>query len=198
MEPSSGSYGKTMPRRTAHLSEPESLAHPAGWGGSKGGIPVFSGRSIPNIRGGVALGRAAGYATLVGQIIENQSLTVPRSAWTPHRVRFEDSGILGVMKKYPFRKPNHFAVIGFLLPFACVGLTGGLILTVKENCASRGFLIPYLCLVPLILISGLLFSIKSIPLIPDLNDKDYAYAGLTFNLLFLALYIISIIYFLSA
>lgn len=102
------------------------------------------------------------------------------------------------MRKHPFRKPNHLAVIGFLLPFAAVGLVGGLILTVKEDCASHVFLVPYLGLVPLILICGLLCSIKSIPLIPELNDKDYAYSGLTFNLLFLVLYIISIIYFFFA
>ena len=93
------------------------------------------------------------------------------------------------------KKSNNLAVLGFLLPFAAAAIAGSLILTVRKDFASTKFLIPYMSLVPVTLLFGLLCSIRSIPLIPDLNDKDYAYSGLTLNVLFIVIYIISIIYF---
>jgi hypothetical protein len=93
------------------------------------------------------------------------------------------------------KKSNNFAVLGFLLPFAASAIAGSLILVVKKNFASMKFLIPYLSLVPFVLLCGLVCSIKSIPLIPDLNDKDYAYSGLTVNVLFIMIYTISVVYF---
>jgi hypothetical protein len=95
------------------------------------------------------------------------------------------------------RKTNHLAVLGFLLPFAAVGIVALLVLTVREDYKTLRFSIPYLTLVPLILFAGLLCSIRSIPLIEERNDKDYAYSGLTLNLLFLFTYVISLIYFFS-
>ena len=96
------------------------------------------------------------------------------------------------MRISPFKKTNHRAVAGFLMPFAAAGLTGGLLLLVEDGAMSLAFLIPYLSVVPLALICGLILSIQSIPLIEELNDKDFAYSGLTLNLLFLTLYVISL------
>jgi hypothetical protein len=93
------------------------------------------------------------------------------------------------------KKSNNLAVFGFLLPFAASAIAGSLILVVKKNFASMKFLIPYLSLLPFLLLCGLVCSIKSIPLIPDLNDKDYAYSGLTVNVLFIMIYIVSVVYF---
>jgi hypothetical protein len=93
-----------------------------------------------------------------------------------------------------FRKTNHLAVAGFLLPFAAAGLTGLLIIIGKDDFEAHKVSIFYLTLVPLILLSGLVLSIKSIPMIPDRGDKDYAYSGLTLNALFLFVFIISLIY----
>lgn len=96
------------------------------------------------------------------------------------------------------KKSNNLAVLGFLLPFAAAAMAGGLILLVRKDFTSTRFLVPYLSLVPLALVGGLVCSIRSIPLIPDLDDKDYAYSGLTLNILFLAIYFTSVIYFLSS
>lgn len=96
------------------------------------------------------------------------------------------------------KKSNNLAVLGFLLPFAVAAIAGSLILAVKRDFASTKFLIPYFSIVPLVLLCGLLCSIRSIPLVPDLNDKDYAYSGLILNILFLAIYCTSVIYFFSS
>jgi hypothetical protein len=50
----------------------------------------------------------------------------------------------------------------------------------------------------MILVGGLVSSLRSIPLIPERNDKDYAYSGLTLNILFLVVYITSLIYFITS
>jgi len=47
----------------------------------------------------------------------------------------------------------------------------------------------------LIMLTGVVSSVKSIPLIEEKGDKDYAYSGLTLNLLFMLVYITSLIYF---
>jgi len=96
------------------------------------------------------------------------------------------------------KKTNNLAVLGFLLPFVAAAIAGGLILAVKKDFTSTKFLIPYLSIVPLVLFCGLVCSIRSIPLIPDLNDKDYAYSGLTLNILFLVMYSTSVIYFFTS
>jgi hypothetical protein len=93
------------------------------------------------------------------------------------------------------KKSNNLAVFGFLFPFAAAAIAGSLILAVKRDFTSTKFLIPYFSIVPLVLLSGLVCSIRSIPLIPDLDDKDYAYSGLTLNILFLMIYSTSAIYF---
>jgi hypothetical protein len=93
------------------------------------------------------------------------------------------------------KKSNNLAVLGFLVPFVGAAITGGLVLVVKKDFDSPKFLIPYLSLVPFVLLCGLVCSIRSIPLIPDLGDKDYAYAGVTLSILFIIIYISSILYF---
>jgi len=93
------------------------------------------------------------------------------------------------------RKTNHPAIAGFLLPFVAAAVTGALLLIVKEDLESLKFSIPYLVLVPMILLGGLVSSLKSIPLVPERGDKDYAYSGLTLNILFLAVYVTSLLYF---
>ena len=96
------------------------------------------------------------------------------------------------------RKVNHLAIAGFLLPFASCGIVGGLILLVKRDFSSLMFFLPYFSVVPGTLGLGLFCSIRSIGLIEERNDKDYAYSGLTLNIVFLLIYIISVIYFLGS
>ncbi|RLB24667.1 MAG: hypothetical protein DRG71_04975 [Deltaproteobacteria bacterium] len=97
-----------------------------------------------------------------------------------------------------FRKTNHLAVVGFLLPFVAGAVVGLLVVTVKKDFTRFQFLIPYLTLVPLLLCAGIVCSVRSIPLIEELNDKDYAYSGLTLNVLFLIVYGISLLYFFGS
>ena len=97
-----------------------------------------------------------------------------------------------------FRKSNHLAIAGFLLPFASAAVTGLLILAGRDDPESLKNSIVYLILVPLILLAGLAASIRSIPLVDELGDKDYAYSGLTLNILSIFVYITSLIYFFSA
>ena len=96
------------------------------------------------------------------------------------------------------KKTNNLAVLGFLLPFVAAAIAGSVILAVKKDFTSLQFLVPYLSIVPLMLVCGLVCSIRSIPRIPELDDKDYAYSGLTLNILFLVMYSTSVIYFLSS
>jgi len=49
----------------------------------------------------------------------------------------------------------------------------------------------------LLLLAGLTASIRSIPRIASLGDGDYAYSGLTLNILFLSIYAVSLVYFYS-
>ena len=94
-----------------------------------------------------------------------------------------------------FRKTNHLAVVGFLLPFVAGAVVGLLVVMVKKDFSRFQFLIPYLTLVPFLLCAGIVCSTRSIPLIEERNDKDYAYSGLTLNILFLIVYVISLLYF---
>jgi hypothetical protein len=100
------------------------------------------------------------------------------------------------MKPHPFRKTNHRAVAGFLCPFLAAGVAGFLVLMGREDFTVIKYSISYLTVVPAILLSGLILSLKSIPLIREFGDRDYAYSGLTMNILFIFIYIISVIYFL--
>jgi len=96
-----------------------------------------------------------------------------------------------------FDKTNHPAVAGFLLPFVAAGVTGALVLMGGSEMADLRYSFVYLSLVPVLLIGGLISSLKSIPLIAERGDRDYAYSGLTLNVLFLCFYILSLSYFYS-
>ncbi|MBW2285538.1 MAG: hypothetical protein JRF65_13170, partial [Deltaproteobacteria bacterium] len=87
---------------------------------------------------------------------------------------------------------------GFLIPFAAAGLTGTLSLAGGNDFYDLKYSLFYLVLVPLILLTGLAASIKSMPRIKDQGDKDYAYSGLTLNIVFLAVYVLSVLVFLFA
>jgi hypothetical protein len=97
------------------------------------------------------------------------------------------------MGPYGFRKANHLAIIGFLLPFAAAALLGLLLMFGKEDFRSLRFSVFYLSVVPLALLVGIVLCLKSIPLIEERGDQDYAYSGLTLNILFIFVYIVSLI-----
>ena len=94
-----------------------------------------------------------------------------------------------------FQKPNSMAIAGFLVPFVAAGLTGLILLASGHGLGPAVLSILYLTVVPLTLLAGLFLSIRSIPLIEKLGDKDYAYCGLVLNILFLLVYLTSLIYF---
>ena len=95
-----------------------------------------------------------------------------------------------------FRKTNNRAIAGFLLPFVAAGLASVLLLGFDRESLPFQLWVPFLTLIPLILILGLTLSLKSVPFIEKLGDKDYAYSGLVLNLFFILLYIASLIYYL--
>jgi hypothetical protein len=57
------------------------------------------------------------------------------------------------------------------------------------------FGILFLGVIPGTLLGGLCLSLRSIPLIAQRGDKDYAYSGLTLNILFTFIYLLSLFYF---
>jgi hypothetical protein len=98
------------------------------------------------------------------------------------------------MKFSHFRKTNHPAIAGFLMPFLCAGFASFYVLFGKGDYASYCFLISFLGIIPVLLALGLFLSMKSISLIEEKGDKDYAYSGLVLNLFFTLLYLASLIY----
>jgi hypothetical protein len=102
--------------------------------------------------------------------------------------------------KFPFepfavRETNHHAIAGFLLPFCATGIAAWAVLAAGEDRFTLIFDILFLGVIPVILIGGLIFSLRSIPLIAQRGDKDYAYSGLTLNILFILMYLLSLFYF---
>lgn len=98
------------------------------------------------------------------------------------------------MADFRFRKTNHQAIIGFLLPFVAASAASLSVLYTEgrlEHLVSR---ILFLSIIPLILLTGLIVSIRSISRIKDLGDRDYAYSGLVLNLFFILLYLGSLAY----
>ena len=95
------------------------------------------------------------------------------------------------------QKPNSLAIAGFLAPFVAAGITGLLLLGLGEGLRPFNISITYLTITPLILLTGIILSLKSIPLIQEFGDRDYAYSGLILNILFLIVYVTSLIYFFS-
>jgi hypothetical protein len=98
------------------------------------------------------------------------------------------------MKFLHFRKTNHPAIAGFLMPFLCAGFASFYVLFGKGDYASYRFFISFLGIIPLLIAAGLFLSVKSISLIEEKGDKDYAYSGLALNLFFALFYLASLIY----
>ena len=101
---------------------------------------------------------------------------------------------LCAMKFLHFRKTNHPAIAGFLMPFLCAGFASFSVLFGKGDYESFRFLITFLGVIPVLLAAGVFLSVKSIALIEEKGDKDYAYSGLVLNLFFALLYLASLVY----
>ena len=93
------------------------------------------------------------------------------------------------------KKANTLAVAGFLAPFVAAGVVCGLLLITGDEFKSSKIFIIYQIAIPLILITGIVLGVKSIPHIHELGDKDYAYSGLFLGIFFLAVFLLSLIYF---
>jgi hypothetical protein len=90
---------------------------------------------------------------------------------------------------YPFRKGMKHSIhsctksiISSLIGAEVMGL---LLYFGQKNYGSFKFALPYLIIVPLIQLTGLVSSLKSIPYIEEWGDKDYAQGGLFMNIIFL-------------
>ncbi|MGD9034666.1 MAG: hypothetical protein PVJ69_20520 [Desulfobacteraceae bacterium] len=122
------------------------------------------------------------------------SLKCPAPRWEDATERGEERDIL---KIFPgFRKTNNRAIAGFLLPFVAAGLASVLVLGFDRESLPFQLWVPFVTVIPLILILGLTLSLKSVPFIEKLGDKDYAYSGLVLNIFFILFYIASVIYYL--
>jgi hypothetical protein len=82
-----------------------------------------------------------------------------------------------------------------MAPFVAAGVTCALLLIAGDEFESSKVFIIYQTIVPLILITGMVLGIKSIPHIHELGDKDYAYSGLFLSIFFLAVFLLSLIHF---
>jgi hypothetical protein len=89
---------------------------------------------------------------------------------------------------------NHPAIVGFLLPFLAAGTACACVLYGGGNLATLFYKAVFFVFTPLILAAGLFSSLRSIPLIPERGDRDYAYSGLVLNIFFILLYLSSVIY----
>jgi len=99
------------------------------------------------------------------------------------------------MRPYEFGDVNKLAGFGFFLSLIGAEVMALLLYFGQKNYISFKFALPYLIIVPLIQLTGLVSSLKSIPHVEEWGDKDYAQGGLFLNILFLSLYIASLIYF---
>ena len=92
------------------------------------------------------------------------------------------------------KKANSLAIAGFLAPFVAAGVLCGLLLIAGDDFKSSRVFLIYQLIIPLVLITGIVLGIKSIPHIPELGDKDYAYTGLFLSIFFLGVFVLSLIY----
>ena len=99
------------------------------------------------------------------------------------------------MHPYKLGDVNKLAGIGFFLSLIGAEVMSLLLYFGRKDYGSITFALPYVIIVPLTQLTGLVSSIKSIPYVEDWGDKDYAQGGLFLNILFLSLYIASLIYF---
>ena len=79
------------------------------------------------------------------------------------------------------------------MPFAAAGIASATILWGWNDQGSFFSRLTFMAIIPLLLLFGLSLSIKSIPLIQEKGDKDYAYSGLVLNIFFILLYVFSAI-----
>ena len=101
------------------------------------------------------------------------------------------------MKPYKLGDVNKLASVGFFLSLIGADVMGLLLYCGQKNYGSFTFALPYVIIVPLIQLTGLVSSLKSIPHVEEWGDKDFAQGGLFLNILFLSLYIASLIYFVG-
>ena len=101
------------------------------------------------------------------------------------------------MRPYEFGDVNKLAGIGFFLSLIGTEVMGLLLYCGQKNYGSLLFAFPYVIIVPLIQLTCLVSSFKSIPFVKEWGDKDFAQGGLILNILFLSLYIASLIYFVG-
>jgi hypothetical protein len=79
------------------------------------------------------------------------------------------------------------------MPFVAAGIASVTILWGWNAYSSFFFKLTLVAIIPLLLLFGLWLSIKSVPLIQEKGDKDYAYSGLVLNIFFILLYLFSAI-----
>jgi len=101
------------------------------------------------------------------------------------------------MRPYKIGDVNKLADIGFFLSLIGAEVMGLFLYCGRKNYESATFALLYVAIVPLIQVTGLVASIKSIPFVEEWGDKDFAQGGLFLNILFLSLYMASLIYFIS-
>lgn len=101
------------------------------------------------------------------------------------------------MKPYELGDVNKLAGIGFFLSLIGAEVMGLFLYCGRKNYASLTFTLSYAIIVPLIQVTGLVSSLKSIPFVEEWGDKDFAQGGLFLNILFLSLYITSLVYFVG-
>jgi hypothetical protein len=94
-----------------------------------------------------------------------------------------------------FRKTNHRAIAGFLLPFVAAGLASALVLWSSGDIFSSDSWVLFVTFIPLTLCAGIILSLSSFSQVEDRGDRDYAYSGLVMNLFFSLLYVLSLIYY---
>jgi hypothetical protein len=122
------------------------------------------------------------------------NLKCPAPIWEHSAEPGEERDIVKIFSG--FRKTNNRAIAGFLLPFVAAGLASILVLGFDKDSLPFPLWVPFVTVIPLILILGLTLSLKSVPFIEKLGDKDYAYSGLVLNIFFILFYIASLIYYL--
>ncbi|MFP4036309.1 MAG: hypothetical protein ACLFUE_02180 [Desulfobacteraceae bacterium] len=98
------------------------------------------------------------------------------------------------MDRPTVRKTNHRAIAGFLLPFAAMAAASAVVLLSRSEGLPFPVWVPLVSLVPMLLAAGLYLSIRSLPLIDELGDKDYAYSGLVLNLFLIVMFLVSLFY----
>ena len=93
------------------------------------------------------------------------------------------------------RKTNDRAIAGFLLPFVAAGLACALVLWSRGDIFSSGSWVLFVTIIPVTLFAGLMFAVKSFSHVEARGGRDYAYSGVVLNLLFILLYVLSLLYY---